>query len=125
MFERFSERARRVLFFARYEASELGSTDIDTEHLLLGLIHECRGLTNRLFADAGIAVDEIRNEVLRRVVVRSTTSTSAEIPFSTAAPSACYSTRRRKPTGCCTITSEPSTCYSGCSVNKAPSPPTS
>ena len=40
MFERYTERARRVLFFARYEASQLGSISIETEHLLLGLIRE-------------------------------------------------------------------------------------
>ena len=45
MFERFSERSRRVLFFARDEASQLGSMSIDTEHLLLGLIPEGKGLT--------------------------------------------------------------------------------
>jgi uncharacterized protein (TIGR03435 family) len=85
MFERVSERARRVLFFARDEAGQLGSMSIDTEHLLLGLIRESKGLTNRLFADAGIALDDIRDEVLRRVPARSRTSTSAEIPFSAAA----------------------------------------
>jgi uncharacterized protein (TIGR03435 family) len=85
MFERFTERARRVLFFAREEASQLGSIHIDTEHLLLGLIRDGKGLSNRLFADAGIAVDDIRNEVLRRVPARSKTSTSPEIPFSAAA----------------------------------------
>jgi uncharacterized protein (TIGR03435 family) len=85
MFERFTEQARRVLFFAREEASKLGSIRIDTEHLLLGLIREGKGLTNRLFADAGIALDDIRHEVLRRVPARSKTSTSAEIPFSAAA----------------------------------------
>ena len=40
MFERYTERARRVIFFARYEASQLGSGAIETEHLLLGLIRE-------------------------------------------------------------------------------------
>jgi uncharacterized protein (TIGR03435 family) len=85
MFERFTEQARRVLFFAREEASQLGSIRIDTEHLLLGLIREGKGLTNRLFDDAGIALDDIRHEVLRRVPARSKTSTSAEIPFSAAA----------------------------------------
>lgn len=85
MFERFSERARRVLFFARDEASQLGSMSIDTEHLLLGLIRESKGLTARLFADAGIALDDIRDEVLRRVPARPRTSTSEEIPFSAAA----------------------------------------
>ena len=85
MFERFTERARRVLSFACEEASQLGSTHIDTEHLLLGLIRDGKGLTNRLFADAGIALDDIRCEVLRRVPARSKTSTSPEIPFSAAA----------------------------------------
>jgi uncharacterized protein (TIGR03435 family) len=85
MFERFTERARRVLFFAREEASQLGSTHIDTEHLLLGLIRDGKGLTNRLFADAGIALHDIRDEVLRRVPARSKTSRSLEIPFSAAA----------------------------------------
>ena len=46
MFERYTERARRVLFFARYEASQLGSVSIETEHLLLGLIREGKGLTS-------------------------------------------------------------------------------
>src|SRR3954466_12070475 len=85
MFERFTEQARRIVFFARYEASQLGSIDIDTEHVLLGLIREGKGLTDRLFTGAGIAVHDIRAEVLRRVPARSKTSTSAEIPFSPAA----------------------------------------
>jgi uncharacterized protein (TIGR03435 family) len=85
VFERFTEQARRVLFFARYEASQIGSTDIDTEHLLLGLLRESEGLTNRLFADAGIALDDIRADVLHRVDVRAKISTSVEIPFSAAA----------------------------------------
>jgi ATP-dependent Clp protease ATP-binding subunit ClpC len=38
MFERFTEKARRVIFFARYEASQYGSHQIETEHLLLGLV---------------------------------------------------------------------------------------
>lgn len=40
MFERYTEKARRVIFFARYEASHYGSPEIDTEHLLLGLVRE-------------------------------------------------------------------------------------
>jgi uncharacterized protein (TIGR03435 family) len=85
MFERFSEPARRVLFFARYEASQLGSVSIDTEHVLLGLIREAKGLTTRLFADATIAVDGLREDVVRSFPPRPATSTSAEIPFSAAA----------------------------------------
>ena len=40
MFERYTEIARRVIFFARYEASQFGSPYIETEHLLLGLLRE-------------------------------------------------------------------------------------
>jgi uncharacterized protein (TIGR03435 family) len=85
MFERFTEQARRVLFFARYEASELGSTTMDTEHLLLGLIRESTGLTSRLFADAGIALDDVRDDVLHRAREQPKIPTSVEIPFSAAA----------------------------------------
>ena len=46
MFERYTEKARRVIFFARYEASQYGSPEIDTEHLLLGLLRENK-LLNR------------------------------------------------------------------------------
>jgi uncharacterized protein (TIGR03435 family) len=82
MFERFTERARRVLFFGRYEASQIGAASIDAEHLLLGLIREDKGLTTRFFADAGVAADDVRDEVLRRVSARPPTATSVEIPFS-------------------------------------------
>ena len=44
MFERYTEKARRVIFFARYEASNYGSKEIDTEHLLLGLLRENKAL---------------------------------------------------------------------------------
>ena len=44
MFERYDEPARRVLFFSRYEATQLGSRSIETEHLLLGLIREMNSL---------------------------------------------------------------------------------
>jgi hypothetical protein len=47
MFERYTEKARRVIFFARYEASQFGSPDIETEHLVLGLLREDKALTNR------------------------------------------------------------------------------
>ena len=82
MFERFTERARRVLFFARYEASQLGSISIETEHLLLGLIREGKGLTSRLFATAHLSLAEIRQEIEGRTVFREKVSTSVEIPFS-------------------------------------------
>ncbi len=82
MFERYTERARRVLFFARYEASQLGSNSIETEHLLLGLIREGKGLTSRIFARSHLSLENIRKEIEGRTVFREKVSTSVEIPFS-------------------------------------------
>jgi ATP-dependent Clp protease ATP-binding subunit ClpC len=83
MFERYTERARRVLFFARYEASQLGSISIETEHLLLGLIREGKGLTSRIFARSHLSLENIRKEIEGRTVFLEKVSTSVEIPFST------------------------------------------
>ena len=63
MFERYTERARRVIFFARYEASQLGSPSIESEHLLLGLIREGKGLTSRLFGKSQLSTEEIRKDI--------------------------------------------------------------
>src|SRR3954468_17417042 len=82
MFERYTERARRVLFFARYEASQLGSISIETEHLLLGLIREGKGLTSRIFARSHLSLENIRKDIEGRTVFREKGSTSVEIPFS-------------------------------------------
>src|ERR1051326_68318 len=82
MFERYTERARRVLFFARYEATQLGSTSIETEHLLLGLIREGKGLTSRIFARSHLSLESIRKEIEGRTIFREKVSTSVEIPFS-------------------------------------------
>lgn len=44
MFERYTEKGLRTIFFARYEASQFGSPQIESEHLLLGLLHESQPL---------------------------------------------------------------------------------
>lgn len=49
MFDRYTESARRVIFFARYEASQYGNPQIGTEHLLLGLLRERRATLAKLF----------------------------------------------------------------------------
>lgn len=82
MFERYTERARRILFFARYEASQLGGPSIETEHILLGLIREGKGVTSQLLARARISFEDIRKEVEQRGEHRERLSTSVEIPFS-------------------------------------------
>ncbi len=82
MFERYTERARRVIFFARYEASQLGSSSIETEHLLLGLIREGKGLTSRLFSKGHLSIETIRKEIEGRAAYREKVSTSVDIPLS-------------------------------------------
>jgi len=67
MFERYTERARRVIFFARYEASQYGSPYIETEHLLLGLLREDRALT-KWFPDQSNVEPEIRAEIEKRII---------------------------------------------------------
>src|SRR5262245_2327522 len=82
MFERYTERARRVIFFARYEASQLGSNSIETEHLLLGLIREGKGLTSRIFSKSHLSMESIRKEIEGRSIYRDKVSTSVDIPLS-------------------------------------------
>ena len=82
MFERYTEKARRVIFFARYEASQLGSISIETEHLLLGLIREGKGLTSRIFARSHLSLENIRKEIEGRTVFREKVSTSIDLPLS-------------------------------------------
>jgi ATP-dependent Clp protease ATP-binding subunit ClpA len=80
MFERYTESARRVLFFARYEVSQLG--ELETEHLLLGVIRESQGLVARILALAQVSLEDIRRDVEARCVSREKIDTSIEIPFS-------------------------------------------
>ena len=81
MFERYTEKARRVIFFARYEASQFGSPYIETEHLLLGLIREDKALANR-FLRSHSAVDSIRKQIEAHTTIREKVSTSVDLPLS-------------------------------------------
>ncbi|MGI8655071.1 MAG: exo-beta-N-acetylmuramidase NamZ domain-containing protein [Pyrinomonadaceae bacterium] len=81
MFERYTEKARRVIFFARYEASQFGAPAIEPEHLLLGIIREDRKLTKRFFSQAQASIEAIRKEIEGRTPVREKISTSVELPL--------------------------------------------
>jgi ATP-dependent Clp protease ATP-binding subunit ClpC len=74
MFERYTQEARRTIFSARYEASQLGSPVITTEHLLLGLLRESRELRGYLKVD----MDELASR-LRTPVAGEKISTSADL----------------------------------------------
>jgi len=80
MFERYTERARRVVFFARYEASQYGSPYIETEHLLLGLLREDRALAKKFLNEVN-AEEGIRAEIEGGITQRERISTSVEVPL--------------------------------------------
>src|SRR5450432_4946918 len=80
MFERYTEKARRVIFFARYEASQFGSPYIETEHLLLGILREDKPLVQQcLPRDAS---ETIRLAVEELTTKREKVSTSVDLPLS-------------------------------------------
>jgi ATP-dependent Clp protease ATP-binding subunit ClpC len=81
MFERYTEKARRVIFFARYEASQFGQPYIQTEHLLLGLLREDKGLTNR-FLRTHASVESIRKQIEKGTKLGDRISTSVDLPLS-------------------------------------------
>jgi len=81
MFERYTETARRVIFFARYEASQYGSSSINSEHILLGLLREDRAMMSRLVSPIGLE-GGIRSEVERLVNRGERIAISVELPLS-------------------------------------------
>lgn len=76
MFERYTETARRAIFFARYEASQFGSSFIDSEHLLLGLVREGAFLKECLSADS------LRSRIEQRRPLQPRVGTSVDLPLS-------------------------------------------
>ena len=71
-----------MIFFARYEASQLGAHSIQTEHLLLGLIREGKGLTQRLLNRGQMRMEEVRRQVEGRCRFGGQVSTTVEMPLS-------------------------------------------
>jgi len=85
MFERYTDRARRVIFFARYEASALASSSIDTEHLLLGLLREGAGIAGKIFKRSKLTYEVARREIEARGRLQVPTSTAVDMPLSSQA----------------------------------------
>jgi ATP-dependent Clp protease ATP-binding subunit ClpC len=82
MFERFTETAKRTLFFARHETTELGGMAIEAEHMLLGLLRADKGPTPHLFAIANLSYSDARARIRSHWGVRPQVPTSVELPFS-------------------------------------------
>ena len=85
MFERYTERSRRVIFFARYEALQYGSQTIAPEHILLGLMREDKTLSARFLSFRHVlTVDSIRRDIEERIVLRDRIPQSSELHLSAA-----------------------------------------
>ena len=82
MFERYTEKARRVIFFARHEASELGSLAIEPDHVLLGLIREDPQLIRRFCTLTPTPVDDIGNKIRSSAILTAKLPTSVDMPLS-------------------------------------------
>ena len=80
MFERYTESARRALFFARYAVGELGAVSIQTEHLLFGLLRQKKGIVARMLEMRGIDPEAMRREIEQRRT-QASTAASMEVPF--------------------------------------------
>jgi len=81
MFQRYTEIARRAIFFARYEASQLGSGYIETEHLLLGIVFADAGITARMGA-AATSRESLRQQISTNHPAGKKISTSVDMPLS-------------------------------------------
>ncbi len=80
MFERFTERARRVVVLAQEEARMLNHNYIGTEHILLGLIHEGTGVAARALESLGISLQAVRQQV-EEIIGQGQQAPSGHIPF--------------------------------------------
>ena len=80
MFERFTDRARRVIVLAQDEARLLNHNYIGTEHILLGLIHEGEGVGAKALESLGITLEGVREQV-REIITEGTQAPTGHIPF--------------------------------------------
>ncbi|EYT48309.1 ATP-dependent Clp protease ATP-binding subunit [Brachybacterium muris] len=80
MFERFTDRARRVVVLAQDEARLLNHNYIGTEHILLGLIHEAEGVGAKALEALGVTLDAVREQV-RDIIGEGNQTPSGHIPF--------------------------------------------
>ena len=80
MFERFTDRARRVVVLAQEEARLLNHSYIGTEHILLGLIHEGEGVAAKALETLGISLEAVRAQV-EEIIGQGGSSPSGHIPF--------------------------------------------
>jgi len=83
MFEKYTDKARRVLFFARYEASQFGASTITSAHLLLGLVREAERTTMQMMEQMGVNIQDLKERIISQAAYKKqAAATTVEIPLS-------------------------------------------
>jgi ATP-dependent Clp protease ATP-binding subunit ClpC len=108
MFDRFTDRAKKVMSLARQEAQKFNHEYIGTEHVLLGLVQEGNGVAANVLEKMGVDLDNIRQEVEKIVKSGPSMATMSNLPF-TPARRRCSSSRWKRRASLATTTSVPST----------------
>ena len=85
MFERFTESARRALFFARYEGGQLGWLTIELEHLLLGILRVSDAVADSVLTRLDCKPEALRRDIEQRMNKENALPNSVEIPFAASA----------------------------------------
>ena len=81
MFNKFTERARKVILLAKQEAKRFNHDYIGTEHILLGLLREGEGVAAAVLQSLGMNLNNIRIEVEKLVQIGPTTVVTGDLPF--------------------------------------------
>ena len=122
MFERFTDRARRVLVLAQEEARLLNHSFIGTEHILLGLIHEGEAWAAKALESLGISLEAVREKV-EETIGMAGASPDWLAPVHPPGEEGPRALAALRPSSSATATSAPSTCCSASSARARASPP--
>ena len=96
-FDKFTDRARKVLTLAQDEAQRFNHNYIGTEHLLLGLVREGEGIAAGVLESLGVNLDKVRHEVIRVLSQSSSVGPAQETKRSSKTPTASAKTSRSAP----------------------------
>src|ERR1017187_2726105 len=110
MFERFTDRARRVVVLAQEEARLLDHGYIGTEHLLLGLIHEGEGVAAKALESLGISLAAVRQQV-EAIIGRGQQAPSGHIPFTSRAKKVLELSLRKRASWVATTSAPSTSCW--------------
>jgi ATP-dependent Clp protease ATP-binding subunit ClpC len=108
MFDRFTDRAKKVMSLARQEAQKFNHEYIGTEHVLLGLVQEGNGVAANVLEKMGVDLDNIRQEVEKIVKSGPSMATMSNLPFTPRAKKV-LELRWKRRASLATTTSVPST----------------